>query len=55
MFPSDLCGRQLLNSWRRFYSLVETTKATGLDPFDYLKKVFEKFPKAETDVEYLEV
>lgn len=35
------------------YSLVETAKANGLDPFDYLNKVFEKLPKAQTEVDFL--
>jgi transposase len=30
------------------YNLVETAKANGLDPFNYLKNVFEKLPKANT-------
>lgn len=37
------------------YSLVETAKANGLDPFDYLNKVFEKLPKAQTEAEFLEL
>jgi transposase len=39
----------------RLYSLVETAKAAGLDPFDYLKRVFTLLPRATTlaDVEAL--
>lgn len=39
----------------RLYSLVETAKAAGLDPFDYLKRVFTALPQATTlaDVEAL--
>lgn len=31
------------------YSLIETAKANGLNPSEYLKMLFEKFPFAETD------
>ena len=39
----------------RLYSLVETAKAAGLDPFDYLKRVFTLLPQATSlaDVEDL--
>jgi transposase len=37
------------------YSLVETAKANGIDPFDYLKKVFEKLPYAELERDFLEL
>lgn len=37
------------------YSLVETAKANGLDPFDYLNLVFKKLPKAETEKDFLEL
>lgn len=37
------------------YSLVETAKANGVDPFEYLKLVFEKLPKAQTEAEFLEL
>lgn len=37
------------------YSLVETAKANGIDPFDYLNEVFEKLPKAQTEAEFLEL
>jgi transposase len=35
------------------YSLIETAKANGLEPYGYLKKVFSELPKA-TDVEGVE-
>lgn len=37
------------------YSLIETAKANGLEPYAYLKQVFTELPKAETvdDVEAL--
>ena len=31
------------------YSLIETARANGLNPFEYLKQLFEKSPFAETD------
>ncbi|HXH29298.1 MAG TPA: IS66 family transposase [Bacteriovoracaceae bacterium] len=37
------------------YSLVETAKANSLDPFDYLKKVFEKLPSAQMEADFLEL
>lgn len=37
------------------YSLVETAKANGLDPFDYLNLVFEKLPTAQTEADFLEL
>jgi transposase len=30
------------------YSLIETAKANGLEPYAYLRRVFEELPKAET-------
>lgn len=33
----------------RLYSLVETAKANGLEPWAYLAEVFEKLPAAATD------
>jgi len=35
------------------YSLVETAKANGLIPFDYLKFLFEELPKEPDDLDYL--
>lgn len=37
------------------YSLVETAKANGLDPFDYLNMVFTKLPLAKTEKDFLEL
>jgi len=31
-----------------FYSLIETAKANGLDPFKYFKYLFEKYPHAKS-------
>ena len=31
------------------YSLIETAKINGLNPYDYLKMLFEEFPFVETD------
>ena len=35
-----------------FYSLVETAKANGLEPYNYLRYIFEKLPLAQTDEDY---
>jgi len=35
-----------------FYSLVETAKANGLEPYKYLRYIFEKLPLARTEQEY---
>ncbi len=32
-----------------FYSLVETAKANGLEPYNYLRYIFENLPLAKTD------
>lgn len=32
----------------RLYSMVETAKANGLEPYVYLKHIFEKLPQAVT-------
>lgn len=34
-----------------FYSLIETAKANGLEPYKYLKYLFEEYPKAVSDQE----
>ncbi len=34
-----------------FFSLVETAKANNLEPYRYLRHVFEKVPSAETKEE----
>jgi len=35
-----------------FYSLIESAKANGLEPYKYLRYIFEKLPFAETEVDY---
>jgi transposase len=35
-----------------FYSLVETAKAYGLEPYNYLRYIFEKLPLAQTEQDY---
>lgn len=34
------------------YSLIETAKACGLDPYQYLRTFFEKLPYASTEADY---
>ncbi len=34
------------------YSLIETAKANGLEPYSYLRYIFEQLPGAETLEEY---
>jgi len=34
------------------YSLIETAKANDLEPYRYLRYLFEKLPHAETDMDY---
>jgi transposase len=34
------------------YSLIETAKACGLDPYQYLRFLFEKIPYAKTEEDY---
>jgi transposase len=40
------------NASAALYSLVETAKANGLNPYKYLKYVFENIPKAKTVEDY---
>jgi len=35
----------------RLYSLIETAKANGLEPYAYLRHVFTDLPKATTQAE----
>jgi transposase len=35
------------------YSLIETAKANGLTPFDYLKLLMEELPKNQIDIDRL--
>ena len=32
----------------KLYSIIETAKACGLEPYAYLKLIFEKLPQAKT-------
>ncbi|WP_459925957.1 transposase domain-containing protein, partial [Desulfatiferula olefinivorans] len=34
------------------YSLIETAKANGLDPYQYLKYIFGKLPYAVTEADH---
>lgn len=36
------------NASAKLYSIIETAKACGLEPYDYLKLIFEKLPQAKT-------
>jgi len=38
-----------------YYSLVETAKANGLNPFDYINEMLDKLPHAETVEDYEEL
>lgn len=38
-----------------FYSLIETAKANNVEPFDWLRRVLEKLPHAETIEDYEEL
>ena len=40
------------NSSAALYSLVETAKANGKEPYKYLRELFEKLPFAKTDADY---
>jgi transposase len=39
----------------RLYSLIETAKANGIEPYAYLRQVFTELPRAESlaDIEAL--
>ncbi|MBI5039395.1 MAG: transposase domain-containing protein [Nitrospirae bacterium] len=34
------------------YSLIETAKANGLEPYRYLRYLFERLPRAESEADY---
>jgi hypothetical protein len=36
-----------------FYSLIETARANGLTPFDYLHYLLEEMPREPVDIERL--
>jgi len=40
------------NASAMFYSIIETAKANGFEPFDYLSKMLDKLPQAETIEDY---
>ena len=40
------------NASAMYYSLIETAKANGLEPFDYLNRMLDKLPAAETLEDY---
>ena len=52
MFHQSVAGAQ---SSANLYSLIETVRANGLEPYAYLRKVFTALPQATTveDVEAL--
>ncbi len=35
-----------------FFTLIETAKANGLEPFDYLKTLFERLPLANSKEDF---
>jgi len=41
----------LYSSSALFYTIIETAKACGLEPYKYLKYLFEEFPKTKTPEE----
>jgi hypothetical protein len=38
-----------------FFSLIETAKANELEPYSYLRYLFENLPLAQNEEEYLEL
>lgn len=38
-----------------FFTLIETAKANGLEPYAYLRYLFEKLPLAQTESDYLKL
>ena len=54
-FAPSWCGQEGLALLRHgagasanLYSLIETAKANGLEPYAYLRRIFEELPKAAT-------
>ncbi len=45
MFSDSVAG---VNASANLYSLIETAKANGLEPYAYLRQVYEQLPRAET-------
>ena len=52
LFSTSVAG---VNASANLYSLIETAKANGLEPYAYLREVFTKLPLAATvdDIEAL--
>ncbi|MEZ5661284.1 MAG: IS66 family transposase [Burkholderiaceae bacterium] len=48
LFAASVAGAK---SSAALYSLVETAKANGHEPYAYLREVFERLPSADTDAE----
>jgi hypothetical protein len=58
----SLCGGSKIGSWpdtpnganasATLYSLIETAKACGLEPYRYLLFLFEKLPYAASEANY---
>ncbi|MCH8553508.1 MAG: IS66 family transposase [Natronospirillum sp.] len=46
LFSDTVNGAKASATW---YSIMETAKANGLEPYHYLKQVFEQLPLAKTD------
>ena len=38
-----------------FFTLIETAKANGLEPYAYLRYLFENLPLAQTESDYLKL
>ena len=38
-----------------FFTLIETAKANGLEPYSYLRYLFEKLPFAQSESDYLKL
>ena len=38
-----------------FYSLIESAKANGLEPYRYLRYIFEKLPFVTSDEDYIKL
>jgi transposase len=45
LFSNSVAG---VNASANLYSLIETTKANGLEPYAYLRYLFAELPRAET-------
>lgn len=45
LFSDTVNGAKASATW---YSIMETAKANGLEPYHYLKQIFEQLPLAKT-------